>query len=743
MCESTLYSSPSSHSKSYIKVEDQNQTELDKLFRVATNPHHIERSRHISKPFRERDLPESFFQPPKSTSASSSTNSIPVAESSSTVAHHLHVKNQLSLPNIPSSRTIISNDPTRGHLRTASDTAVLDGPGGSTGGISQLELQTNSQISVLPMPEGWEMKKTTDGQTYFIDHLTQVTTWNDPRPFHYQQFSLYVQTLPLPDGYEQAHDLKGNTYYINHHLQQTQWDDPRLAYYWSISTKRLDTGASDSVATQPSISPIASTTSPHSISHRSPSGGRLVSSNSSTSGVSTHGTSAPVSSPYQNETLKQKLYVIMNEQRALQQRKEELERMEADVRKMLNDRCNVNLSSDQQANIDSILELLHHRRQNSEDSGVGEGRSSINRTPDALVSGDDSMFLNPIDYGNFPMEMDVQQSILPELNEPQLKSMLNIYGQYDTDDHGYSVKYSPHILNQLALVTNENYGIKGQGTLHIVQEQNGGQLEIKQKLKYIDALFDVTFSEIDPTLIVCAGADSSITLWKENIGLIQTFKQHSKEVWCVHWSESRTNDQLLSTSSDSTIKLWDLNRPDNHAETLHGHESIIYCAQWNPHQSGLISSVGADHSLRLWNIKQSISQPIFTMVECHPTEILCCDWSRYDSHLLVTGGCDNVLRLWDIRSMKQNCCAFYVGHESAIRRCKFASYTRNLFASVGYDMHLKLWDISGQCKLSEKISSEFVVLMISIGAAGHVIPMFELAKAMKNHNVTFITEPSA
>jgi hypothetical protein len=30
--------------------------------------------------------------------------------------------------------------------------------------------------------------------------------------------------------------------------------------------------------------------------------------------------------------------------------------------------------------------------------------------------------------------------------------------------------------------------------------------------------------------------------------------------------------------------------------------------------------------------------------------------------------------------------------------------------------------------------------MITIGAAGHAIPMFELAKAMKNHNVTFITE---
>ncbi|CAF1080886.1 unnamed protein product [Didymodactylos carnosus] len=451
MCESSSYSSSSSQSKSYIKVEDQNQIELDNLFRVATNPHHIERFRHVSKPFRERDLPVSFFQPPKSTSASSSTNSITGMESSSTVDHHQHVKNQLSLPNMPSTsttllRTIIDNNHIQGHLRTVSDTAVLDGQGGTTRDTSQLQSQANSQISLLPLPEGWEMKKTLDGRLYFIDHLTQLTTWNDPRPMHYQQFASYVQTLPLPDGYELSEDSKGNPYFINHNLQQTQWDDPRIKYYWSLSTKRLDTGASNGIASQSSISPIASTT-PHYILHRSPSGGGLVPSNSSTSlssstsGVPIHGTSPPVpslGSLHQNETLKQKLCVIMNEQRAVQQRREELDRMtenlslndngkETDVRKMLNERCSGNLLSDQQAGIDSFLELLHHRRQNSEDSGVGEGRNSINRTPDALTTSDDSMFLNPIDYGKFPVEMEVQQPIMQDLNGPQFKVGINVH----------------------------------------------------------------------------------------------------------------------------------------------------------------------------------------------------------------------------------------------------------------------------------------------------------------------------
>lgn len=35
------------------------------------------------------------------------------------------------------------------------------------------------------------------------------------------------------------------------------------------------------------------------------------------------------------------------------------------------------------------------------------------------------------------------------------------------------------------------------------------------------------------------------------------------------------------------------------------------------------------------------------------------------------------------------------------------------------------------------------VLMVSVGAAGHVIPMFELAKAMRDHRVTFVTDTYA
>ncbi len=47
---------------------------------------------------------------------------------------------------------------------------------------------------------------------------------------------------------------------------------------------------------------------------------------------------------------------------------------------MLNQRINTNNPAADQATIDSLIEdLLHHKRQNSEDSGVGEGNSKITK----------------------------------------------------------------------------------------------------------------------------------------------------------------------------------------------------------------------------------------------------------------------------------------------------------------------------------------------------------------------------
>ena len=172
-----------SNRSSYIRVEDPNQSALNELFSVVNNPNKY-RAQLSSKPFRDRGLPESFFQPPSSSpnnslskSAASSSNSVNTEQQQqqqSITPQRQHVKNQHSLPNIPSPattllRTIINNNHVQGHLRTVSDTAVLDGQGTTVSSSNSNVSQINSQVSLLPLPDGWEERQTPDGQTYYIE----------------------------------------------------------------------------------------------------------------------------------------------------------------------------------------------------------------------------------------------------------------------------------------------------------------------------------------------------------------------------------------------------------------------------------------------------------------------------------------------------------------------------------------------------------------------------------------------
>ena len=148
-----------------------------------------------------------------------------------------------------------------------------------------------------------------------------------------------------------------------------------------------------------------------------------------------------------------------------------------------------------------------------------------------------------------------------------------IINQTRLPDACSSLRYSPHVVNQLAIISCDNFGIRGRSTIQLVSNYNPLMM-----FNWSDALFDVSFVETDPSLIVCASGDGSISVWNLNnnnnniqSGPVVSQREHQREVWCVHWSESRSNDALLSTSADGTIKLWNMNRLEQKITLLYAY----------------------------------------------------------------------------------------------------------------------------------------------------------------------------
>ncbi|KAI8894491.1 E3 ubiquitin-protein ligase RSP5 [Globomyces pollinis-pini] len=97
-----------------------------------------------------------------------------------------------------------------------------------------------------PLPAGYEMRHTPEGRPYFVNHNNRTTTWTDPRRTQrpgasttlsanqtQSQLQIALQTStstlgPLPSGWEMRVTNTGRTYFVDHTSKITTWDDPRL-----------------------------------------------------------------------------------------------------------------------------------------------------------------------------------------------------------------------------------------------------------------------------------------------------------------------------------------------------------------------------------------------------------------------------------------------------------------------------------------------------------------------------------
>ena len=79
------------------------------------------------------------------------------------------------------------------------------------------------ESSEEPLPEGWQKMMDSQGRTYFLNHISKTTQWEDPRRMDSNIFD-----LPLPRGFEIRYTEKGEVYFVDHNTKTTTFRDPRL-----------------------------------------------------------------------------------------------------------------------------------------------------------------------------------------------------------------------------------------------------------------------------------------------------------------------------------------------------------------------------------------------------------------------------------------------------------------------------------------------------------------------------------
>ncbi|MBD2148407.1 hypothetical protein [Sphaerospermopsis sp. FACHB-1194] len=204
-----------------------------------------------------------------------------------------------------------------------------------------------------------------------------------------------------------------------------------------------------------------------------------------------------------------------------------------------------------------------------------------------------------------------------------------------------------------------------------------------QTLKdHFHLVISVAYSPNGQTL-ASGSSDSTIKLWNVNTGnLLQTLTGHSHWVYSVAYSPD--GQTLASGSSDNTIKLWDV-KTGNLLQTLTGHSHWVYSVAYSPDGQTLASG-SDDKTIKLWNVNTG---KLLQTLTGHSEWVYSVAYSP-DGQTVASGSRDSTIKLWNVNT--GNLLQTFEGHSHRVNSVAYSPDGQTL-ASGSDDKTIKLWNV--------------------------------------------------
>ena len=187
-------------------------------------------------------------------------------------------------------------------------------------------------------------------------------------------------------------------------------------------------------------------------------------------------------------------------------------------------------------------------------------------------------------------------------------------------------------------------------------------------------------------MLISCSSDFSIKFWDLNTKkLIETKNDHTGEVRCLSLNPDQTF--LASGSDDTSIIIWDLGGRSVR-NTLRGHKGGVYSIKITEDSQFLVSS-SADLTVKMWNAVSGLE--VSSLNNAH-TNIIKSIALIQDSNIIATCSADKSIRVWNF-ALKRKLCVFK-DHTDEVE-CLIVSPTKKHLISGGgnLDMTVKIWNI--------------------------------------------------
>ncbi|EED83152.1 predicted protein [Postia placenta Mad-698-R] len=285
----------------------------------------------------------------------------------------------------------------------------------------------------------------------------------------------------------------------------------------------------------------------------------------------------------------------------------------------------------------------------------------------------------------------------------------------------YSLAWSPFHSTRLALASAANYGLVGNGRLHLVSLGPGpggvpGLSIDKCSYDTQDGLYDVAWSEVHENQLVTASGDGSIRLWDIMLNdlPLRAWQEHTREVFSLDWSNLQ-KDLFVSASWDGTVKLVLVPRAPALAQHAARAPRVRLPGALLAAPARYHRDVPTDGTLKIFDLRApAYAAPApggapgsFTApLSAAALTVLTLDWNKYRPWVLASAGVDKAVKVWDCRMVKMGagagtgaeqqavgglCETHMAGHEYAVRRVQWSPHRPDVLATASYDMTCRVW----------------------------------------------------
>lgn len=155
---------------------------------------------------------------------------------------------------------------------------------------------------------------------------------------------------------------------------------------------------------------------------------------------------------------------------------------------------------------------------------------------------------------------------------------------------------------------------------------------------------------------------------------------------------------VASSSDDSTILLWDLERPDRYVVKYNDHQVQVSCLDAFNLDSNIIASGSTDTTVRLWDIRQK--SPCIRMYDKSGSSVNSVRF-MFDQGNTLAAGCENSsIYIYDFRALSPIATLVDETSFDGITSLTFSKSNRILFSS-SKTCTIRIWDVMKEEKMGQ------------------------------------------